>query len=286
VVTVRASAAAIILCLAAAAAACNRSPAPSTDGAARPTIPAAKDSPTIAPVAPPPSPIALDGGAGEIAGVAFQELVTGGGEANERLPLLVAIHGLGDRPESFLLLFRSLDAKARVVAPRGLDPHGGGYSWFPTRVATSEPTQFAAGMDRAASRLADAIKALASGRPTLGKPIVTGFSQGGMLTFVLSTKYPEVVGAAFPLSGWLPQPLWPASRDPARTYPRIFATHGDADDVLRIGPTREGVEHLAKLGFDVTLREYPGVGHTVSPAMRADLARELRAAVARVSDSR
>ncbi len=197
--------------------------------------------------------------------------------ADQTLPMIVAIHGLGDRPEQFATLLSALPVPARLIVPQGIDPYHGGFSWFPIRVRDLDPERLAGGLKRAASRLAELLAELGRRHPTKGRPVVTGFSQGGMLSFVLAVEHPQAIAAAIPLAGWLPPPLWPSAVP--RAAPPIMALHGDADRLLEIEPTRAAVGQLRQLGFQVELREYPGVGHTVSPAMRRELYRQLAAHV-------
>ncbi|HZO14340.1 MAG TPA: dienelactone hydrolase family protein [Polyangiaceae bacterium] len=210
------------------------------------------------------------------AGIHYELRYSGKARATDKLVMIVAIHGLGDRPEGFGALLSDLPLDARVVLPRGTSPHGSGYSWFPIDIR--DPSSVAPGVERAAKELASMIDGLVETHPTLGKPIVTGFSQGGMLSFALATHYSEKIGAAVPIAGWLPAPLLPA-RAPDKPV-RIVALHGDADPLLPIESTRTVIGDLRRLGFPAELHEYPGVPHNVSPAMRRDLFRELVRAAA------
>jgi phospholipase/carboxylesterase len=162
--------------------------------------------------------------------------------------------------------------------PQGLAPYQSGYSWFPIRVRSQDPERISQGMRRAATRLAQLLAELGQRHPTKGKPLVTGFSQGGMLSFALAVDHPQSIAAAIPMAGWLPPPMWPSALPPMA--PPIVALHGDGDQLLEIEPTRAAVGKLRQLGFQVELHEYPGVGHTVSPAMRRELYRQLAAQVA------
>lgn len=203
-------------------------------------------------------------------GVHYLEVVLGEGQAETPLPMIVAIHGLGDDPRNFAHLFDAFPEPARLILPRGLDAwEGGGYSWFPHRARGPDVEALSQSISHAAGEVARAIDALAKTRPTVGKPIVTGFSQGGMLTFGLAVLHPDSVGAAFATGGWLPPPLWPETA-PAG-LPRIVAFHGTADAAVPFEPTRQSVEHLQGLGAPVTLEVYDGVGHTIPPPMRRDL---------------
>jgi phospholipase/carboxylesterase len=214
----------------------------------------------------------------EAAGIRYLERTTGGAAASDRLPLVVAIHGLGDRPESFASVFAPLRARARLVVPYGLDPWHDGFSWFPAGWL-DDPQKLAHGTSAAADRLAAMITALARARPTAGRPIVTGFSQGGMLSFTLAVLHPEAVGAAFPVGGLLAPPLLPSSWPAGRVEPAIHAFHGADDDRVPVAGARTTVQRLHDLGLGADLHEYPGVRHTIPPAMQADLCRALDAAI-------
>jgi phospholipase/carboxylesterase len=238
------------------------------------------------PSEPPPPPAAArpspPPGPPEAAGVRYLERLTGGARKGERLPLVVAVHGFGDRPEAFVDLFADLGAKARLIVPFGLEPYGEGFSWFPIG-ALDDPPRLAEGTGRAADRLAAMIEAVVKARPTAGKPIVTGFSQGGMLSYTLAVRHPEVVGAAFPVGGLIALPLVPASWPTVAERPSILAFHGDADRRVPVARDRETVARLAAIGFDAKLREHPGVGHAIPPPMRAELLAALADAVVRAS---
>lgn len=213
-----------------------------------------------------------------IAGVHYLEIVTGNADPEATLPMIVAIHGLGDTPRNFQALFADFSPPARIILPRALDPYEPGWSWFPLRARDPDVEALAGGIKAAADTLAPAITALADSRPTRGKPIVTGFSQGGMLTFTLAVHHGELFSAAVPLSGWLPEPLWPKADGSPAAAPPIVAFHGDADVAVRFEPTAAAVAELERLGYRVRLQRYPAVGHALGP-MLSDVLRELSRAV-------
>ncbi len=207
----------------------------------------------------------------------FLESVLGRATPGQRLVTIVAIHGLGDRPESFKALFDAFPATTpvRLIVPRGLEPFHDGYAWFPSRA--SGVTTYQAGLLKASDRLHALLAWLTAHRPTRGAPIVTGFSQGGMLSFALATRFPRAVGAAVPIAGWLPAELLPKA--PQGPLPAIMALHGALDRVLAVGPTQDAVASLVKLGFTATVRTFDGVGHFVSGAMKTALYAALASAV-------
>jgi phospholipase/carboxylesterase len=197
------------------------------------------------------------------------EVVTGGAQASDPLPMVVAIHGLGDKPSAFVDLFRALPAKVRVVAPAGPSPHGPGFSWFDVRGA-SNPDSLAPGIAKAADALAAWIAQLAAQRPTVGKPVVTGFSQGGMLSFALAIRHPQLIAAAIPVAGALPKALWPESAV-ASQLPAITALHGAADTRVPYDGAKLLVAHLETLGWAAKLQSFEGVAHRIPEPVRAAL---------------
>jgi len=206
-------------------------------------------------------------------GLVRVELVKGGAAPTDALPLIVALHGLGDDAQNFSAVFDGLEARARVVVLQAPTRHGAGWSWFATRREAGGVTAPTAGLVAAAELVAAEVRAIVAARPTAGKPVVTGFSQGGMLSFTLALRHGELFARAVPVAGWLPEPLWPAVAPPGAAP--IVALHGDADDVLPVAPTRAGVAHLRGLGLEVELRGFHGVRHSISREERAVMFVEL-----------
>jgi len=202
----------------------------------------------------------------------------GGGDPDA--PLVVAVHGLGDRPENLAELYRDISAPCRLVLPRGPIPYADGSSWFDIDIPYAPDAALGARIAEAADRVAALIDHLRKDRAIRGKPLVTGFSQGGMISFAVAVRHPESIGAAVPIAGALPDAALPAG--PASgAKPRVRAFHGADDPLVPIEFARRTIAALAAAGYDASLREYAGIGHAVSDDMRrvalaaidADLAR-------------
>lgn len=201
----------------------------------------------------------------------YVEIVVGDAKADDELPMIVAIHGLGDQPRNFAHLFDNFTERARVILPRGIDPtQGGGWSWFPFRARDPDVDALGKGIGAAADEIATTIAVLQREKKTLGKPIVTGFSQGGMLSFAIAVRHPDLVAAALPIGGWLPPPLQPTTPAP-KGAPPVRAFHGTDDNAVKYEPTRLGVEALKQHGWDAQLHTYEGVGHVITPEIHRDL---------------
>jgi phospholipase/carboxylesterase len=191
------------------------------------------------------------------------------GSTGER-PVLIAIHGRGDHPLRFRDMVSGWADVAEVVVPAAPIPYGSGFSWFNVRASPSDPS-FAASVAEAARQ----VVLLVNHRRTEGKPVVvTGFSQGGILSFALAVQSVPVVDAAAPMGGFLPKGLWP-DHIPDHPTP-ILAVHGEADDIIPVAATRASVDHLESLGWPVRLYTEPGVRHTVTATMRREVDQAIR----------
>jgi phospholipase/carboxylesterase len=205
------------------------------------------------------------------------EIYTAGARADERLPLVVLLHGYGGSPQRIARLVDGLSLRARVVVPHGLFHVEAGWGWF-ARYWQRSSEEIAPGIMHAADVVARVIDDEVKTRRTCGRPIAVGFSQGGFLTYALAARSPPLLGAAFPIGGMLPPSLRPGARS-AGPLPRVEAFHGEADSVVDPGEDRETQAHFAAAGFAGELHSYPGVPHLIPPSMAADLRASIEQAI-------
>ena len=183
------------------------------------------------------------------------------------LPLVVLLHGRGGRP-SIPYAGMAGDPPVRVFSPRAPDKLGeNGFTWFATWSTSGQTELLARSIVGRADELAPAIQAYSKLRPTRGKPIVAGFSQGGILTYALVTRYPHLFTAAFPVAGWIPEANLPPAPKKGSTFPLIHAMHGTIDETVPFADGRATVEALGRRGIKVEFTEVPGVAHVVTPEM-------------------
>jgi phospholipase/carboxylesterase len=213
-----------------------------------------------------------------LAGFRYLEVVPARAAPDAELPLVVWLHGRGDAPQAPDGPFLGLD-RMRLVLPQAPERFHRGYAWLPVSAAPGQSAALVRGLRTRSDELARFIRELEERHPTRGRPIVAGFSQGGMLTMTLAIHHPDVVGDAFPIAGWLPPALSSVS-GPTPVHPPIRAMHGAVDAVLPAPRTERAVGSLARRGYDVELRVYDGVGHETSPDMWRQLRKWLRRALA------
>lgn len=202
------------------------------------------------------------------------------------LPLIVYLHGRGDRPRVPRDRVYDLDTPVRLILPRGPERLGQGYAWAPVSAHRGESPALLAALDARARMLSDAMLEWQRRHPTRGRPIVVGFSQGGILAMTLAVREPGSIARAIPMAGWLPPSLLPPRADRYAVNARVVALHGEDDPVLGAARTAGTVQELVKLGYPVELEIYPGVGHEVSADMRRRLRELLEEAIRELPERR
>ena len=212
-------------------------------------------------------------------GIHFIEVVLGGASFDDELPIAFVFHGRGGTAQLPGGPFLALSRPVRVIVPQAPDRLGQGWMWIPVSVGSGLVDRLSSSLFQVSSRVARFIRMVASERATIGRPIITGFSQGGLLVYALALHHDDVVGHAFPLSTWLPPPLEPLYKREDLRYPPIRSMHGGADRIIPVGPTRVLVDRLRDRGFDVEFEEFPGVGHEMSDEMNELFHRWLERAV-------
>ncbi|MFM7135653.1 MAG: prolyl oligopeptidase family serine peptidase [Planctomycetota bacterium] len=183
--------------------------------------------------------------------------------AGGRLPLVLVLHGAGERGDdnSAQLKHVAVEFHRRqathpclVLVPqcpegkRWVEVDWGdqsGTGTFPA--APSEPM-------RLALEVVDDL--IAAGRVDPDRVYVTGLSMGGYGTWYAAGMPGSRFAAAAPLCGG-GDPAW-ANRYVALP---VWAFHGDDDQVVPVGRSREMVEAIRAVGGKPKYTEYPGVGH-------------------------
>jgi phospholipase/carboxylesterase len=218
-----------------------------------------------------PDSLPDENGWGVAAGLRYLEIIRGGASRNDKLPLLLVIHGLGDKPSYDWLHAVDVDKniKVRMILPQAPAPQGDGFSWFPYRAGSLDQAALARSLSAAAERVSRLIEALQKTRPTRGRAVVSGFSQGGMLSWAVALSRPDLVEAAVPISGMLPVPLWPERPHDATWFPKVRALHGRADTVVRFEVDQQLVDRAKELGYPVELAPFDATGHTITAQMSA-----------------
>ncbi len=218
--------------------------------------------------------------------LSLQRHDTGPGPA----PLLVALHGKGDRVERFLAEAEEalpggwglLVLETPVQAPGRDDP--GPDSWY---FYDGDTPRFRESLDRAVAYVGKALKNLwamekedgpPSPRTDFGRVALLGFSQGAYLAGVTAVRHPDLFRAAVLVGGRLKIEILGEAVPEARARGlRVLALHGANDLLVKPGPSEESVGKAKALGLDAEFRSFDA-GHRFTPEMRR-AAREWLAAL-------
>jgi predicted esterase len=172
---------------------------------------------------------------------------------------VVLVHGRGATAESILTLAPELDGDFAFAAPQAP-----GNTWY--------PESFLAPLDRNEPWLSASLQILQGAVEELehrGFPkrriALVGFSQGACLMLEFAARKAARYGALVAWSGGLIGP--PGTR---RDYPGgfertpAFLGCSDRDPHVPAWRVEETAEVLRRMGAEVDLRIYPGLGHTVN----------------------
>ena len=184
-------------------------------------------------------------------------------EPSKPAPVLIALHGFGDRANGTPTQWRRLAAKRGVVLvlPQGVRRAGPGYSWHS---ADEADTILGLTLDWLDERVAVDREHL----------VLSGFSQGGFMAMALGARHPELFAGVIPVAGgYIPEIDAPQPAS-GRGEPRFYFMVGSKDDAA--SQNRLAAADFTAAGYEVELRVLPGVGH-VFPR---ETSRELRKALA------
>ena len=236
--------------------------------------PRVKASPKVAPATRPPRPVRAKAPSdklhllrttGSVEGP-IPYTVVAPAEESPKLPVVIALHGRGDRAEGFVRLVKRLRMPIRFVVGEGPMPWGmsAGKRWFDMRSKERD-----AQLTQRVNDLVTLADKVSKRWPEAPPPIVLGFSQGAMLALQAIAERPDRFAGAVALSGALLKREGLSKGGPTR--PVLLAT-GHNDPVVPAARSTEASEALRALGHRTEVFTFQG-GHTV-PAEALSRVRE------------
>lgn len=207
-----------------------------------------------------------------------QPVLTAGEPLKRASAAMLLVHGRGASADDILLSCRGLLRPGFAF----MAPQAAGNAWYPNRfmepLETNEPWLGSA-LDRLAGLLDRITKTVPASRV-----ILLGFSQGACLALEFGARNARRYGGLVGLSGGLIGP-----DDTPRDYSGSLAGTpvvlgcSDVDPHIPAQRVIESGEILTRLGGEVTVRLYPGMGHQVNQD-ELELVSRLMAALPRRDD--
>lgn len=174
--------------------------------------------------------------------------------------VVVLVHGRGGTAEDILGLAGMVGGDDIAwLAPQAADR-----TWYPYSflepLARNEPK-----LTSALARLGAILEDLSREGVGGDRVVLAGFSQGACLSLEFAARAARRYAGVAALSGGLIGPPGTA-RDYAGSLEgtRVFLGCSDIDPHIPLARVEESAEVVARLGGDVDLRIYPGMGHTVN----------------------
>lgn len=188
------------------------------------------------------------------------KVVTAGTPLPKAQAAMVMVHGRGATAESILELARVLpnEGFAFVV------PQAENFAWYPNSflapIESNEP-----GISNGLNAIRDVVKEIEDAGIPSNKIMILGFSQGACLALEFIARNARRWGGVVGLSGGLIGPdgtprNYPGSLDGTP----VFLGCSDHDFHIPAKRVEETARVLTDLGGKVTMRLYPGMGHTVN----------------------
>jgi phospholipase/carboxylesterase len=202
-------------------------------------------------------------GGGTIAGVRYLERMRGGADPNENLPMVILLHSLSGTPEGFSGMLGGI-GKARLILPEGAYEGGGGRKWWEHGLHDIVEHQQAEDIQEwndASARLSEFIRQVTQCRPTIGKPILTGSSQGGEATLLVATQHRRQISSAVAVSGDMPAQFWFADMAPT------LMINGRGDTTVPFAWAQAHAQAMIERGAPLEFWPFPSGGHAITSAM-------------------
>jgi predicted esterase len=186
-------------------------------------------------------------------------LVTGEPLKSARAAMIL-IHGRGASAEDILTLVPELDQTGFAY----LAPQAAGYTWYPysflAPLSSNEPW-----LSSALSVIASLFEQVAEAGIPAERTILLGFSQGACLSLEFAARNARRYGGVAALSGGLIGPDGtPRDYQGSLEGTPVFLGCSDVDSHIPKQRVQQSAEILQRLGGEVTMRLYPGMGHMVN----------------------
>ena len=195
---------------------------------------------------------------------------------------IIVLHGLGADGHDFVPICGELDLAA-IGPVRYVFPHApqrpvtinNGYvmrAWYDIKVADLVRQEDEAGLRASQPQIAELIDAERERGMPASRIVLMGFSQGCAMTLMTALRYPERLGGAVGLSGYLPlAAVAAAERHQANADLPIFLAHGRQDPIVPHARGAASRDALRALGHEVEWHDYP-MPHSVCAEEIRDIA--------------
>jgi predicted esterase len=189
-----------------------------------------------------------------------QPLVTVGQALDQAQAALILLHGRGANAPSILLLAEELYHPAYAY----LAPQAANNTWYPVTflapMQQNEPW-----LSSALARVGEVVAMVEAAGVPAERIVLGGFSQGACLASEFMARNARRYGGLLAFSGGLiGPPGTPRAYASSVDGTPVFLGCSDVDPHIPKGRVEETASVLESMGAQVTMRLYPGMGHTIN----------------------
>ncbi len=183
-------------------------------------------------------------------------------------PVLFMLHGYGSNEEDLYSFAQELPEELCIIsvrAPYTLQPFG--YAWYAINFDNekgkwSDDEQAIESREKIINFIEEACEVYHLNTHEI---TLLGFSQGTILSYAVALSYPKKIKRVIALSGYINEKILVDNyKEKNHEELRIYASHGQVDQVIPIQWAQKAPELLNKLGIKNIFEEFP-VGHGVAP---------------------
>jgi predicted peptidase len=171
-------------------------------------------------------------------------------EPEHRWPLLLYLHGIGQRGDDITLLQNQHALMSKMQQDT-----------FPFVVLTPQCPARSSWLCQLAALNALLDHILATYAIDTQRVSVTGISAGAMAAWHLPIMYPERFAATIPVAGWCPREE--RERIPRMKGVALWAFHGAKDPTMALSEAQTSIERLQAMGGNGKLTVYPEGEHEI-----------------------
>ena len=166
--------------------------------------------------------------------------------------LMVVLHGLGDSAAGFRWLPGALELPwMNYLLVNAPDPYYGGYAWY------DFAGNMAPGVRRSRRLISELLDAQRAKGFSTEETVLSGFSQGCLMTIDAGLYYPHRFAGLVGISGYVFEPEKSAAElSPVARQQRFLVTHGFQDPIVPFLETRKQINLLKTAGLNISWHEF------------------------------
>ena len=185
-------------------------------------------------------------------------------------PLLVLMHGYGSNEKDLFSFAKSVPNEYLIISIRApYDLGNDRYAWFRMEFSSGERTRNLEDVEKSKQLILNLLDDLQNQyHYDKKKVILSGFSQGAIMSYTIGLTHPEKVYGIGALSGFILDNTQPSSSKSIQNL-KVFISHGIQDPVISIDEARKAKKMLESLGVTPEYHEYTAK-HEINQAIFTD----------------